>query len=318
MNKPINTFEAFQENLVPDKRVKLCEVSFGGGGLVGLAERSFQADLESFAREQRIGFKVNFIEATRQYITSSRAFLLAKPQAKAEVVSEGIYGEALMVFDKQGSFCRVSRHHDRYLGWMNVADMGHAIPEATHRFVAPRGHAFAEPKVSSERLFELCFGSGLKALQTEGEWTLVELARGLQGYVRKTLLHPLQALEVNGKNITQFALRFLESPYVWGGTTAWGLDCSGLVQRVYAAFGITLPRDADQQETLGQAIALEDIQPADLIFFPGHVAIALGGSKILHANAHHMRVTIDDFEKTDYARTLKRSITSIKRLLHSQ
>jgi hypothetical protein len=311
----INKFESFQNHLAPDKRVKLCEVSFGGGVLVGLAEKSLQTDLEKFAREQRIGFKVNFIEPTRQYITSSRAFLLAKPQLKAEVVSEAIYGERLMVFDKQGSFCRVSRNHDHYLGWMNVADMGHSTPETTHQFSAPRGHLFAEPKVSSERLLELCFGSGLKALQTEGDWTLVELAKGLRGYVRKTLLHPMQPLEGNGKNLTQFALRFLESPYIWGGTTAWGLDCSGLVQRVYAAFGKNLPRDTDQQEVLGQAVSLEDIQPSDLIFFPGHVAIALGGSKILHANAHHMRVTIDDFEKNDYAKKLKQSITSIKRML---
>ncbi len=308
-------FDAFQKDLVPDKRVKLCEVSFGGGALVGLADKSLEAPLEHFAREHRIGFKVHFIDFTSQFVTSSRAFLLAKPEAKAEVVSEAIYGEPLWVFDKQGSFCRVARSQDHYLGWVNVADMGHSVPEATHQFSAPRGHVFAVPKVSSERLLELCYGSGLKAIQTEGEWTLIELAKSHRGYVRSSLLYSRQPLEAKEKNLVQFALRFLEAPYIWGGTTAWGLDCSGLVQRVYGAFGISLPRDTDQQEQCGQAVEYSECKPGDLIFFPGHVGLSLGGSKILHANAHAMRVTIDDFEKTSYAKNLKQSITSIKRIL---
>lgn len=311
----LTRFVAFQKDLVPDKRIRLCEVSFGGGILVGLAEVSLQAPLEHFAREHRIGFKVHFIEPGRQFVSSSRAFLLAKPQAKAEVVSEAIYGESLKVFDKQGSFCRVARSLDNYLGWMNVSDMSHSMPEVTHYFTAPRGHLFAEPKVSSERLFELCFGSGLKAIQSEHEWTMVELVKGQRGYVRSTLLQTPKTLEATGKNLTQFALRFLETPYVWGGTTGWGLDCSGLVQRVYGAFGIALPRDADQQEQQGTSVHYQDSQPGDLVFFPGHVAISLGGSRIVHANAYHMRVTVDDFEKTDHARKLKQGITSIKRVL---
>lgn len=307
-------FDDLQKTIAPDKRVSLCEVSFGGGVLVGLADKSLQAPLENFARENRIGFKVNFIEPSHQYVISSRAFLYAKPETKAEVVSEAIYGESLLVFDKHGSFCRVARAFDNYLGWMNVADMGHSVPEATHQFAAPRGHLFAFPKVSSERLLELCYGSALKAVHSEGEWTLLELSRGLKGYVRTTLLKPPRFVE-DSQQLVKFAMRFLETPYLWGGTTAWGLDCSGLVQTVYAAFGVCLPRDTDQQEQHGQGVEYTDIKAGDLVFFPGHVAISLGGSKLLHANAHHMRVTIDDFEKTDYAKKLKESVTSFRRIL---
>jgi hypothetical protein len=309
------TFDAFQKELVPDKRVKLCEVSFGGGGVMGLADKSLQGALESFARDHRIGFKVHFAEPGHQFVTSSHAFLRLQPDAKAEVASEAIYGEALLVFDKQGSFCRVARACDHYLGWMNVADMSHSIPEPTHRFAAPRGHLFSAPKVSSEKMLELCYGSALRVLHTEGDWVCIEVAKGQKGYVRSILLHPIAPLEPKAKNIMQVALRFLETPYVWGGTTAWGLDCSGLVQSIYSAFGIQLPRDADQQEVLGESLELSKIKAADLIFSPGHVALSLGGSKILHANAHHMRVTIDDFEKTDYAKHLSGQITSIKRIV---
>ena len=307
------SFDALQKELAPDKRLKLCEVSFGGGGLMGLADASLKAPLEGFARDHRIGFKVNFVEPGHQFVTSSHTFLRLRPDAKAEVASEAVYGEALIIFDKQGNFCRVAKQRDHYLGWINVADMGHSVPEPSHQFSAPRGHLFATPKVSAERILELCYGSGLRVLQTEGDWVSVEVAKAQKGYVRSTLLRSLAPLEPHAKNITQFALRFLETPYVWGGTTAWGLDCSGLAQSVYAAFGLSLPRDADQQEVLGERVDLANIQAADLVFFPGHVALSLGGSKILHANAHHMRVTIDDFENTDYAKGLREKITSVKR-----
>lgn len=309
------TFDTFRKTLLTDPRTQLCEVSFGGGALVGLAEKSFAPKLESFAREHRIGFKVNFLEATTQYVSSGRAFLRKSPDAKAEVVSEAIYGEEVRVYNKQGNFCRVATGRDSYFGWMNVADLGHSTPQVTHRFQAPRGHVFSAPSVASERLFELAYSSGLHVVKQEGEWCKVKLSR-VEGYVRGTLLHEVSPQPpANTKAIVTLAARFLEAPYVWGGTTAWGLDCSGLAQTIYGAFGVQLPRDADQQAEVGETVQLGDVKAADLLFFPGHIALSLGGSKFIHANAHHMRVTIDDFEKSDYAKQLKEQIIVIKRLV---
>jgi hypothetical protein len=312
------TFDSFRKTLLTDPRTQLCEVSFGGGALVGLAEKSFAPKLESFAREHRIGFKVKFLEATTQYVSSGRAFLRKAPEARAEVVSEAIYGEEVRVYNKQGSFCRVATARDSYFGWMNVADLGHNVPQGTHRFNAPRGHVFSAPSVASERLFELAYGSGLQVVKQEGDWWKVELSR-VKGYVRGTLLQAsAEQPFALAKAIVTLAARFLEAPYVWGGTTAWGLDCSGLVQTVYGAFGVQLPRDADQQAEVGDTVRFEDVKAADLVFFPGHVALSLGGTKILHANAHHMRVTIDDFEKSDYAQQLKEQITVVKRTIKNE
>jgi cell wall-associated NlpC family hydrolase len=312
------TFDTFKQSLLADPRTQLCEVSFGGGALVGLAEKSFAPKLESFAREHRIGFKVNFLEASTQYVSSGRAFLRKSPDAKAEVVSEAIYGEEVRVYNKQGNFCRVATVRDSYFGWMNVADLGHSVPPVTHRFQAPRGHVFSAPSVASGRVFELAYGSGLQVVKQEGEWCKAKLAK-VDGYVRGTLLQASsEQPTAKAKAMVTLAARFLEAPYVWGGTTAWGLDCSGLVQTIYGAYGIQLPRDADQQADMGDAVSLEDAKPADLIFFPGHVALFLGGSKILHANAHHMRVTIDDFEKSDYAKGLKEQITAVKRIIKGE
>lgn len=311
------TFDTFKQTLLTDTRNQLCEVSFGGGALVGLAEKSFAPRLETFAREHRIGFKVNFLEPTTQYVSVGRAFLRKSADAKAEVVSEAVYGEEIRIYDKHGSFCRVATARDSYFGWMSVADLGHSVPTPTHRFTAPRGHVFAGPSVAADRLFELSYGSALHVLKQEGEWCKVKLSK-LEGYVRVSLLQVLPSrLLFKPKALITLAARFLEAPYLWGGTTAWGLDCSGLTQTVYSAFGSSLPRDADQQAELGETVKLENVEVADLIFFPGHVAISMGGTKIIHANAHHMRVTMDDFEKSDYANKLREQITGVKRLVTS-
>jgi cell wall-associated NlpC family hydrolase len=312
------TFDTFKRTLLTDTRNQLCEVSFGGGALVGLAEKSFAPKLESFAREHRIGFKVNFLEPTTQYVSAGRAFLRKSPDAKAEVVSEALYGEEIRIYDKQSSFCRVATARDSYFGWMSVADLGHSVPAPSHRFTAPRGHVFAAPGVASERLFELSYGSALHVVKQEGEWCKVKLVK-VEGYVRGSLLQVLPSrLLFKPTALVTLAARFLEAPYIWGGTTAWGLDCSGLTQTVYGAFGIALPRDADQQAEIGETITLADAKPADLIFFPGHVALSMGGSKIIHANAQHMRVTMDDFEKSDYAKELLEQMTGHKRLVQSE
>ncbi len=317
------TFDTFKHTLLTDARNQLCEVSFGGGALVGLAEKTFGPQLESFAREHRVGFKVNVLEPTTQYVSSSRAFLRKTGDAKAEVVSEAVYGEGIRVYDKHGNVCRVATVRDSYFGWLNVADLGHSVPTPTHRFTAPRGHVFAAPGVASERVFELSYGSTLHGLKQEGDWCQVKLSKvqlsKVEGWVRASLLQALPSrLLFNPKSLVALAVRFLEVPYLWGGTTAWGLDCSGLVQTVYAAFGATLPRDADQQAEVGETVEFQDAKPADLLFFPGHVAISLGGTKFIHANAHHMRVTIDDFEKSDYAKSLKAQLTGVKRIVRNE
>jgi cell wall-associated NlpC family hydrolase len=96
-------------------------------------------------------------------------------------------------------------------------------------------------------------------------------------------------------NYLKTAKRFLEVPYLWGGRTAQGLDCSALVQLSLAAAGIAVPRDSAPQRTSVGHRVLGDAPPrtGDLVFWPGHVAFAIEDGKIIHANAHHMAVAIE-------------------------
>jgi cell wall-associated NlpC family hydrolase len=111
------------------------------------------------------------------------------------------------------------------------------------------------------------------------------------GFVPKGHLVPLDA---NEPDFVAVAERFAGVPYLWGGKSTLGLDCSGLVQVALTACGVKCPRDSDMQEkSLGKPASLAGLQSGDLIFWKGHVAIARGRNSMIHANAFHMSVTIE-------------------------
>jgi cell wall-associated NlpC family hydrolase len=154
---------------------------------------------------------------------------------------------------------------------------------------------------------DLSLGTALEVLGQEGAWLRVALLTQREGFVRASLVMPLEQQRVaKPTNITSLAQDFLQAPYVWGGVSAWGLDCSGLVQTVFAAHGIALPRDSDQQEACGHPLSLVDAKAADLVFFEGHVGIYLGEGLMIHANAKHMRVTINPVHEVGTVRSVKR------------
>ncbi len=310
------TFARFRRDLVPDPRTALCDVGVQGGVLTGVAEAALEPDLSHFAAEQGIGSAVEFISPTLHYVLPQRVFLRAAPRPDGETANELLYGERVHVYDRVDAWLRVTTERDGYLGWLNAAALAETLPEPNYRFTAPRGHVFAAPTVASERLFELSFGGALRVEGEEKGWARVVYGRDGTGYVRTSLLEPLTTPhpEPSPHAVTHFAKRFLETPYSWGGVSAWGLDCSGLVQTVYGAFGVALPRDADQQARCGAEVGPDDAQPGDLLFFPGHVALSLGGTRFIHANAHYMRVTIDDFTGSAYGERLREKLTGVRRL----
>ncbi|GAA5512197.1 dipeptidyl-peptidase 6 [Deinococcus carri] len=246
---------------------------------------------------------------------NARVSLRARPGADAPQVTEALPGEALeVVAEREGGWAWVRTAHDGYLGWARAEALvpGDGPGGEVRQVTALRAHAFAEPGVKGRLVAELCAGarleraSGAEVTEEGRRWVPVHLPEGQEAWVQAVVLSPIAEADAAG-----YALRFLETPYVWGGRSAWGLDCSGLTQLAYAALGRSLPRDADQQQASLRPVT--EPQRGDLAFFPGHVGVMLDGRRLVHANATHMRVTVETLGEGEYGGRLAVSVTGFGR-----
>ncbi|HEV7383963.1 MAG TPA: NlpC/P60 family protein, partial [Phenylobacterium sp.] len=162
-------------------------------------------------------------------------------------------------------------------------------PEATHRVGALRTYAFAAPSIKTQATGPYSMNALVAVEAREGRLAKVSGA----GWVAAEHLTPIGTFETDMAGVAE---RFLGAPYLWGGRESLGLDCSGLVQAALFACGHACPRDTDQQAELGREIAREDFGRGDLVFWNGHVAIALDEARVVHANGFHMMVAVEPLE----------------------
>ncbi len=214
--------------------------------------------------------------------TVARTAVRSAGAASAVAVSELLYGEAFDLFDIAGEWAFGRSVHDHYNGWVPAAALtpiADAAPgPATRTITARLAPLFSAADIKSSVLAELPFGA-----RVTGHPGDRFLAVSGGGYVHNRHFDALSADPLG------VARRFTGAPYLWGGRTPLGVDCSGLVQVALAACGIAAPRDSDQQrDGLGHAIAMAERSHGDLVFFPGHVGILSGRDTLFHANAHWM------------------------------
>jgi cell wall-associated NlpC family hydrolase len=226
--------------------------------------------------------------ATRMRVAAPSAFLRGRPDAKAEAMTELLFGEEVIVSFSRADWAEIENLTDGYKGFLPAAALDGAGPSPTHKVAALRTLVYPEPNLKVPPIGALSFLSRLHPGDERNGFA--ELATDVWIYAKH--LAPIDSVEPDH---VKTALRFLEVPYLWGGRTAQGLDCSALVQLSLAAAGIVAPRDSGPQRmTLGHRV-LGDAPPraGDLIFWPGHVAIMMQDGMVVHANAHHMAVMVE-------------------------
>ncbi len=176
-----------------------------------------------------------------------------------------------------------------YVGWVPSRGLVENAARPTHSVTALSAPVFSRAQLKSRIVMHISMGARVAVVAEEDGYYQI----GAGAWVSDRHLAPLTERETSPVAV---ARRFIGQPYVWGGTGARGLDCSGLIQRVLDACGLPCPRDADQQErALGSEVPIAEItarqgQPCDLLFWPGHVGMLTTRSRLIHANAWHMGV----------------------------
>lgn len=266
------------------------------------------------------------VEAARFVVGEPRrvivpsAGLRREPRPDAGIDTETLHGDLVTVYETTiEGWAWVELAVDGYVGYLPSDALGAAEPVPTHRVVALRTFVYPGPDMKLPMIGQLSMGASVAvigAAETRGLGYAL-LAGG--GAIVAKHLAPASDRAADWVAVAE---RFVGTPYLWGGTTAQGIDCSGLIQLAGRMAGIAVPRDTDLQETgLGDSVPLDAgmARPArgDLLFWPGHVAVRLDGKRLLHASGYHMEVVVEPAAATlarlDDAGIVLRSIRRLGR-----
>ena len=252
-----------------------------------------------------------FVEPRPMLLAIPAAALHRAPSPESGIDTEAVMGDALRVYAVADGFAWVQIERDGYVGYLPAESLGPPEPAPTHRVGALRTFLYPAPDLKRPALAHLSLGAALAVTGAEGDYLAVP-----GGYVFAGHCRPIAATE---PDFAGTAERLVGTPYLWGGRTTLGLDCSGLVQLCLEQAGLACPRDADQQERgLGAALPLDPagLRRGDLVFWRGHVGMMLDRERLIHANGHHMEVSVEPLAVA-VARILEKSygpVTGYRRL----
>jgi hypothetical protein len=245
-----------------------------------------------------------FAEGEKFSICVGRASLRVRPGSDAAQDSELLFGESFIVYDRANGWAWGQAANDLYVGYLREEALT-APFAAQAKVIALMAPVFSAADLKTPVRDLLPMNAVVPVLSGDGDYVNIGL-----GFVHQRHLAP-----ETQKDFVAIAERFLGAPYVWGGKTAAGLDCSGLIQAALQAVGKAAPRDTDMMEAVLGEVVVTASQRGDLVFWKGHMGVMLDKERLLHANAFHMAVAIEPL--TEAMTRIEKSagpVTSIRRL----
>lgn len=238
-----------------------------------------------------------FVTGTPGQIARPVVPLRKNPVPSAALETEAVFGETVTVYDVTEGWAWVQLDTDGYVGYLPADALSRDVQQSTHKVRALGTFMYAAADIKSPPMMHLSLGARLTVTGTTDRF--YQLSNG--GFV---IARHVAERASPDRDFVEVAERFLGTPYLWGGRTRIGLDCSALVQLSLAACGIAAPRDTDmQQAELGTPVAINPdpdsldgiagLMRGDLVFWRGHVGIMSDAIMLLHANAHQMSVSTE-------------------------
>jgi cell wall-associated NlpC family hydrolase len=254
-----------------------------------------------------------FVTGEEFEISDAIAPLREGPSSDATLLTQALKGERATIYDRNSEgFAWGQLNSDGYVGWLPDRALAKPGAPPTHKITALKTFAFPGPSIKLPPADTLVMGAMVTVVREDGPFAVTR-----EGWYLPR--QHIGSIEHHAEDFVAVAERFTGTPYLWGGKSSFGIDCSGLVQVSLNAAGTGCPRDSDmQQDGLGSALDAAEskkLQRGDLIFWKGHVAIARDADTIVHANAHHMATVIENTrEAIARIKSAGSEITAIKRM----
>ena len=250
---------------------------------------AFRPDLAAASLQGKVE-AARFADGDPAMVTAAIVPVRKRPDKVASRLTEALRGEHVVVYDRADGWAWVQLAADRYVGYVPARALGDPV-SLTHRIAAPKTFVYPEPNLKAIPHDAVYLTSAVAVEATENGYG--RLVSG--GYVHLAHLKPLDAPVA--ADPAAVAELYAGAPYLWGGKSHEGLDCSGLVQLALTACGVDCPRDSDMQEAAAgdelPGVEPRNLRRNDLVFWKGHAGLMLDGERLIHANGFHMRVAVE-------------------------